>query len=148
MMSTEHAVIVSARPMLTADRVMTCMDPSASACHVLQAGARLASQLQAIWFAVYVDSSRTPAPRQQADVRDAREANVELAKALGGIVVRIIADCVADGLIAFVQREGITHVVVGQPRHAPQHWRRHDSTVARLQKDVSGLELVAVALEP
>jgi two-component system sensor histidine kinase KdpD len=45
---------------------------------------------------------------------DALEQNIKLAEALGATVVRVKADTPAAGLIAFAQREGVTHVIFGQ----------------------------------
>ena len=46
--------------------------------------------------------------------REALARNIKLAENLGATVVRVKADRPADGLIAFAQREGITHVIFGQ----------------------------------
>lgn len=45
---------------------------------------------------------------------DALQQNTRLAGSLGATVVRVRADRPADGLIAFAQREGVTHVIFGQ----------------------------------
>jgi two-component system sensor histidine kinase KdpD len=45
---------------------------------------------------------------------DALQQNIKLAESLGATVVRVKAGKPADGLIAFAQREGVTHVIFGQ----------------------------------
>ena len=40
--------------------------------------------------------------------------NIRLAESLGATVVRVKADSPSEGLIAFAQREGVTHVIFGQ----------------------------------
>ena len=93
---------------------MVCMSSSASAPRVIRAGARIASRLGARWYAVYVVTPRElPARIKPAD-RDQLARNIALAESLGATVVRVKADRAADGLIAFAQREGVTHVIFGQ----------------------------------
>ncbi len=55
--------------------------------------------------------------KRYQDVLETLEAlaeNIRLAESLGGTVVRVRADRPAEGLIAFAQREGVTHVIFGQ----------------------------------
>jgi two-component system sensor histidine kinase KdpD len=42
------------------------------------------------------------------------QQNIKLAESLGATVVRVKAERPAEGLIAFAQREGMTHVIFGQ----------------------------------
>jgi two-component system sensor histidine kinase KdpD len=101
-------------PVLFAGRVMVCMSSNALAPRVLRTGARIAGRLGSRWYAVYVET-----PRERADRINPRDAgalhqNIKLAETLGATVVRVKADTPADGLIAFAQREGVTHVIFGQ----------------------------------
>ena len=50
------------------------------------------------------------------DDAEALQQNITLAESLGATVVRVKADKPADGLVAFAQREGVTHVIFGQSR--------------------------------
>src|SRR4029453_10675589 len=96
------------------ERVMVCMSSNVVAPRVIQAGARIAAQLGATWYAVYVETPRErPAPLDAHD-SDAWRQNTSRAESLGATVVRGKADRPAEGLIAFAQREGITHVIFGQ----------------------------------
>ena len=52
--------------------------------------------------------------RISAEDADALQQNIRLAESLGATVVRVKAERPAAGLIAFAQREGVTHVVFGQ----------------------------------
>lgn len=101
-------------PALIPERVMVCMSSNALAPRVIRTGARIAGRLGSRWYAVYVET-----PRERADRIDPRDAealqqNIQLAESLGATVVRVKADKPADGLIAFAQREGVTHVIFGQ----------------------------------
>ena len=101
-------------PALIPERVMVCMSSNAAAPRVLRAGARIAGRLGAKWYAVYVETPRErPGAIGEGDAQALRD-NIGLAESLGATVVRVRADKPADGLIAFAQREGVTHVIFGQ----------------------------------
>jgi two-component system, OmpR family, sensor histidine kinase KdpD len=86
-------------------------DPGA----LLRKTARLAAQLNAPWYAVYV---RTPqeAPTKIAAVVQRRVTDtLEFAQKMGGIVIVLKNDDVAQALISFAGEYGITHIVLGRP---------------------------------
>jgi len=101
-------------PALIPERVMVCMSSNALAPRVLRTGARIAGRLGARWYAVYVETPRERSDRIAPKDSDALQQNIKLAETLGATVVRVKADKPADGLIAFAQREGVTHVIFGQ----------------------------------
>jgi two-component system sensor histidine kinase KdpD len=101
-------------PALIPERVMVCMSSNALAPRVIRTGARIAGRLGSRWYAVYVETPRERGDRINPRDADALQQNIKLADTLGATVVRVKADKPADGLIAFAQREGVTHVIFGQ----------------------------------
>jgi two-component system, OmpR family, sensor histidine kinase KdpD len=101
-------------PALIPERVMVCMSSNALAPRVIRTGARIAGRLGSRWYAVYVETPRERGDRINPRDADALHQNIKLAETLGATVVRVKADKPADGLIAFAQREGVTHVIFGQ----------------------------------
>jgi len=101
-------------PALIPERVMVCMSSNAMAPRVIRTGARIAGRLGAKWFAVYVETPKERPDRIKAPDSDALTENIRLAESLGATVVRVKADRPAEGLVAFAQREGVTHVIFGQ----------------------------------
>ena len=101
-------------PALIPERVMVCMSSNALAPRVLRTGSRIAGRLGARWYAVYVETPREKPGRIDANDAEALQENIRLAESLGATVVRVRADRPSDGLIAFAQREGVTHVIFGQ----------------------------------
>ena len=101
-------------PALIPERVMVCMSSNALAPRVLRTGSRIAGRLGARWYAVYVETPHEKPGRIAARDADALQENIRLAESLGATVVRVKAEKPADGLIAFAQREGVTHVIFGQ----------------------------------
>lgn len=116
-------------PALIPERVMVCMSSNALAPRVLRTGARIAGRLGARWYAVYVETPREKPGRINADDADALQENIRLAESLGATVVRVKADSPSDGLIAFAQREGVTHVIFGQSARSRWELLWHGSTL-------------------
>jgi two-component system sensor histidine kinase KdpD len=115
---------------------MVCMSSNTLAPRVLRTGARIAGRLGSRWYAVYVETPRENPARISTRDAEALRQNIQLAESLGATVVRVRADRPAEGLIAFAQREGVTHVIFGQT--ARSRWERlvRGSTLDKFLKAV------------
>jgi two-component system sensor histidine kinase KdpD len=133
-------------PGLIPERVMVCMSSSASAPQVVRAGARIASRLAARWYAVYVETPREAPDRIGAADKTQLAQNIALAERLGATVVRVKAERPADGLIAFAQREGITHVIFGQTSRTRLEILMKGSTLNRFLDEVKDAAVQVVPL--
>jgi two-component system sensor histidine kinase KdpD len=118
-------------PALIPERVMVCMSSNTLAPRVLRTGARIAGRLGSKWYAVYVETPREQPDRIDVRDADALQQNIRLAESLGATVVRVKADRPADGLIAFAQREGVTHVIFGQSARSRWEVLWRGSTIDR-----------------
>jgi two-component system sensor histidine kinase KdpD len=118
-------------PALIPERVMVCMSSNAMAPRVIRAGARIAGRLGSRWYAVYVETPREQPGRIAAHDRDALQQNIALAESLGATVVRVKAERPAEGLVAFAQREGVTHVIFGQSARSRLEILMRGSTLDR-----------------
>jgi two-component system, OmpR family, sensor histidine kinase KdpD len=134
-------------PALIPERVMVCMSSSADAPRVLRAGARIAGRLGARWYAVYVATPREAPGHIKTPDRDALQRNIALAEELGATVVRVKAERPADGLIAFAQREGISHVIFGQSARSRWEILFKGSILNRFLEEVRGAAIQVVPLE-
>ena len=133
-------------PGLIPERVMVCMSASLSAPRVIRTGARIAGRLGARWYAVYVETpSESPERIKTAD-REQLRRNIALAETLGATVVRVTADRPADGLVAFAQREGITHVIFGQSSRTRLEILMKGSTLNRFLEEVKDAAVQVVPL--
>jgi two-component system sensor histidine kinase KdpD len=132
-------------PALIPERVMVCMSSNAQAPRVLRTGARIAGRLGARWYAVYVETPGERPGQIQPDDSEALRQNITLAESLGATVVRVKAARAADGLVAFAQREGITHVIFGQSARSRWEVLWHGST---LNKFLSSVRDAAVQVVP
>ena len=133
-------------PGLIPERVMVCMSSSASAPRVVRTGARIAGRLGARWYAVYVETPREAAERITPTDREQLTKNIALAETLGATVVRVKADKPADGLIAFAQREGITHVIFGQSARSRLEVLMKGSTLNRFLEEVKDAAVQVVPI--
>jgi two-component system sensor histidine kinase KdpD len=132
-------------PALIPERVMVCMSSNALAPRVIRTGARIAGRLGSKWYAVYVETPHEQPGRIKETDAAALRDNIRLAESLGAIVVRVKAEKPADGLIAFAQREGVTHVIFGQTARARWELLWRGST---LDKFLSAVPDAAVQVVP
>ena len=132
-------------PALIPERVMVCMSSNALAPRVIRTGSRIAGRLGSRWYAVYVETPRERGHRINPRDAEALQQNIKLAETLGATVVRVKADKPADGLIAFAQREGVTHVIFGQSARTRWELLVRGST---LDKFLSAVPDAAVQVVP
>lgn len=134
-------------PALIPERVMVCMSSNAMAPRVVRTGARIAGRLGARWYAVYVETPREKPGRIDPKDGEALQENIRLAETLGATVVRVRAERPADGLIAFAQREGVTHVIFGQSARSRWELIWRGSTLDRFLEAVPDAAVQVVPLD-
>src|SRR6476646_10493001 len=125
---------------------MVCMSSSGSSPRVIRTGARIAGRLGARWYAVYVETRAELPERIKSADREQLRRNIALAESLGATVVRVKADRPADGLAAFAQREGITHVIFGQSSRTRFEILIKGSTLNRFLQEVKDAAVQVVPL--
>ena len=96
------------------EKVMVCVSSRSSAKKLLRIGSRIAGRLASDWYAVYVETPPAEPGRMNPADHATLIENINLGEELGANVVKLRARRVADALIEFARREGITHVVFGQ----------------------------------
>ena len=128
------------------EKVMVCMASRGSARKLLRTGSRIAGRLATDWYAVYVETPRDEPGRIDPESRASLVQNVELAKELGANVIKLKARRVADALIEFARREGITHVVFGQSARSRWNILLHGSVINRFLHEVRDATVQVVPL--
>ncbi len=107
-------------------------DPGA----LLRKTARLATQLNAQWYAVYVRTPSESAIKIAAAAQRHVAETLETAQKMGGLVIVLKNEDVSGALISFAREYGITHLVLGRPgpRTLPNIFRRHlhDTLIEKL----------------
>jgi two-component system sensor histidine kinase KdpD len=103
---------------------------------LLRKTARLAAQLNAQWYAVYVRTPAESAVRIDAAAQRRVNDTLETAQKMGGLVISLKHENVAQALVSFAMEYGITHIVVGRPgpRKLTQLFKPslHDQLLAEL----------------
>jgi two-component system, OmpR family, sensor histidine kinase KdpD len=111
---------------------------------LLRKTARLAAQLNAQWYAVYVRTSRESAIRIDATAQRYIADTLETAQKMGGLVISLKHDNVASALIAFAREYGITHIVLGRPGRRNLFHRFQASIYDRILDELPEVDLVVV----
>jgi len=125
------------------ERVMVCMASRGNAKKLLRTGSRIAGRLASDWYAVYVETPKQINPADQMALLE----NIKLAEELGGKVVKLKSRRVADALIDFARREGITHVVFGQSARSRWDILLRGSVINRFLEEVRDATVQVVPLQ-
>ena len=118
------------------EKVMVAMASRGSAKNLLRVGSRIAGRLATDWFAVYVETPKEEPGRIKPEDHAALADNIRFAEQLGAKVVKLKGSRVADLLVEFAKREGITHVIFGQSARSRWDLAMHGSIVDRFLRDV------------
>jgi two-component system, OmpR family, sensor histidine kinase KdpD len=95
------------------ERILVCISSHPLGERLVRVGCRLADDLNAEWYAVFVE---TPGHIQMpAGNRLRMEDNLKLAEDLGAMVVNLTGESVADTVIEFAHQHNITKIIAGKP---------------------------------
>jgi two-component system sensor histidine kinase KdpD len=129
------------------EKVMVAIASRGSAKKLLRTGSRIAGRLASDWFAVYVETPREEMGRIKPEDWAALQENIRFAEGLGARVVKLKSRQVADALIDFARREGITHVVFGQTSRSRWDILLHGSIINRFLGEVRDATVQVVPIE-
>lgn len=128
------------------EKVMVCLSPRPGTDRLLRAGARIASRLSTIWYAVRVE---TPDEETSTDAesRHRMEGYQRLARDLGAKVVVLKDKKVSNALIQFAKQEGISHVVFGQSARSRMDILLRGSVINRFLAEVRDVTVQVVPMQ-
>jgi two-component system sensor histidine kinase KdpD len=135
----DHAVIP--------EKVMVAMASRGSAKKLLRVGSRVAGRLASDWYAVYVETPGEEPGFIKPSDHAALQENIRFAGELGAKVVKLKSRRVADALIDFAKREGITQVVFGQSSRSRWQILIHGSILNRFLREVRDATVQVVPVE-
>ena len=124
------------------DRVVVWISPSEASSKLVRRGYRLATRMQGDLVCLHVRSpEHAYDDKQEALLRDI----CTLARNLGGQVVEVRGDSVAEEIIKYVNENKTTMIVMGQS--APSRWEEivRGSLVTRLMRETKDIDIVVVA---
>jgi two-component system sensor histidine kinase KdpD len=134
-----------AGPWPTAERLLVCVSGSPYSEKLIRATCRLAEELKAQWFTVYIE---TPAGgRHVQENRERVWQNLRLAEGLGAQVGTITATDVTDAVMEYAGRHNITKIVMGKPNKP--RWREilNPPVVDRIIRRSGAVDVVIVSFE-
>lgn len=138
----------SPRASPAAGRLMVCISSfSPRASTLLRRGSRMAGRLNTDWLVAYVETPEEAPHRIDAEAQRHLLNNIEKARELGAIVVRLQGTDPVTALLDYARKHGVGHIMIGRS-HRPW-WQQvlGRSFVARMVKDAAGFDLHIVALE-
>jgi two-component system, OmpR family, sensor histidine kinase KdpD len=118
------------------EKVMVSMSSNQTAQKLIRTGARIAGRLGARWYAVYVETPQEDPSRIKPEYARQLAENIALAENLGATIVKLKTKRAADGLIEFAKREGISHVIFGQPARSKWDILLKGSVIDRFLSEV------------
>ena len=128
----------------TGAALLACVGPHAGGEHVIRSTARLASQLNAEWHALYVETPRLQ--RLPAGQRERILKTLKLAQDLGARTAIVPSADIAGAVVEYARSANISKVIVGRGRArcagapvAGAAGRAHGQPGARYRSDRGGL---------
>ncbi|MGE0130613.1 MAG: universal stress protein [Blastocatellales bacterium] len=129
------------------EKVMVCIASRGGAKKLLRVGSRMAGRLASDWFAVYVETPREEPGRIDPKNYNSLAESLRFAEELGAKVVKLRSAKVADALIDFARREGVTHVIFGQSARSRWDILLHGSVINRFLSEVRDATVQVVSVE-
>jgi two-component system sensor histidine kinase KdpD len=106
-------------PWPAAERLLVCVSPGALSERLVRTACRLADELKAEWYAVYIE---TPDQAYLSSEQRERVARLlHLAEELGAQVQTIPSPAVAETVIRYARAHNVTKIIAGKPVRA--RWR-------------------------
>jgi two-component system sensor histidine kinase KdpD len=102
-----------------AERLLVCISPSPYAEKVIRTARRLADELNADWFVVYVEVATRP--EMDPENRDRIDGALRLAENLGAKSRTIAGRSIEEAVLAYARKHNVTKIIVGKPVRA--RWR-------------------------
>ncbi len=134
-------------PAAMPEKVMVCIASRGGAKKLLRIGSRIAGRLASDWYAVYVETPNEEPGRIKPQDYASLVENLRFAEELGAKVVKLKSANVADALIDFARREGITHVVFGQSARSRWDILLRGSVINRFLNEARDATVQVVPLE-
>ena len=100
-------------PWPASERLLVCISPGALGERLIRTARRLADELKAEWFAIYVETPDQA--RLSQEQRDQVARSLRLAEELGARTVTVPGESVAASVLTYAHRHNITKIIAGKP---------------------------------
>ena len=127
--------------------LLACVGPSINAEHVIRSTARLATQLNTEWRAVYVETPRLQ--RLSSARREAILETLKLAQNLGATTAVLAGNDVTQVITDFARSHNISKIIVGRSQYFGQWrwralWPLQSNFAARIAAQAKDIDLIEV----
>ena len=127
-------------------RLLVCVSPNSSSARLLTSAKRMASELNAKWFAVYVEQPHAAMLPEASRSRAAD--NLRLAADMGAEAVTLDGRNVAEEIAGFARRRNVMRIVVGRPGRARLGRILSRNPVDELVRIAEGVDVYVTDGEP
>ena len=129
----------------TSERLLVCVSPSPLSGRLVRAARRMASSLNAIWTAVYVETPATSG--LQGAAWDRLQKHLQLAERLGAQTVTLSGVNVVEELLHYARHQNVSKILVGKPREP--RWREmfRGSFVYQLTRKCGDIDVYVISGE-
>jgi two-component system sensor histidine kinase KdpD len=103
-------------PWPASERLLVCISPGALGERLIRTARRLADELNAEWFAIYVETPNQA--RISQEQRDQVAGSLRLAEELGAKTTSVPGQSVAETVMEYAHRHNVTKVIAGKPIHS------------------------------
>ena len=133
-------------PWPVAERLLVCASGSPFSEKLIRTTRRLADELKADWFTIYIETPSLGA--QQQENRERIWRDLRLAERLGAQVATVTGAKVAETIIDYAVRHNVTRIVVGKP--TKPRWREflRPPIVDQLIRLSGAIQVHVVSIEP
>ena len=133
-------------PWPAGERLLVCVSPGAISERLIRSARRLADELKAEWYAIYVETPRQF--RISAEERDRIDRMLRLAEELGAKSITISGSTVAETVTSFARNQNITKIIIGKSRRSVLSEWLHGSVTDQLIRQSGPIDVYFVNSEP
>jgi two-component system, OmpR family, sensor histidine kinase KdpD len=130
----------------TEERLLVCVSPSSASTRLINSAKKMATDLHAEWFAVYVEQPRMAMLPEAARSRAAD--NLKLAADLGAEAVTVTGRNVAEEIARFARQRDVTRIIVGKPQRSSWSGILSRNFVGQLVRISGEADVYVIAGEP
>ncbi len=130
-------------PWPAGDRIMVCLSSHPMGERLIRTGRRLADDLKAEWYVLYVE---TPGHlHMPAQNRLRIQQNLVFAEQMGARVVNLTSDSVADTVIGYARQHNITKIIAGKPLRPRWFEILRGTVIDQIIRNSGGIDIYVVS---
>jgi two-component system, OmpR family, sensor histidine kinase KdpD len=134
-----------AGPLPVGSRLLVGITPSKSSERLLRFTHRLASDLDAEWHAVYVESMQSS--KRDRRSMDQLNRNIRLAEELGALITTLSSNNIADEMLAFAKTKNVSLIIAGLSRRSRLEEIFKGSVINELSRKSGPINVLVVGEE-